>query len=525
MSQGRIEWETPPDQGDPHNRKLTLSHIHLNLCHTNGMTTENPAGAPPTTGTELSTRMDRLPFTRKHLHILTSSGIGWALDALDVALISYVVVVLKVHWDLSASAQSWIVSLGFIGMTLGAIFGGRMADRFGRRTIFAVTLLVFGIASAVAAFAPGLTLFLIMRLFVGFGIGAELPVASTYVSEFAPPRIRGRIVVILEAFWAVGWLGAALLGYYVVPHFGDWGWRLALLVGALPALYAAFVRAGLPESIRFLAGRGRVDEATRVVTAFEASAPLRRAAGPQRSGQSGTRLLTATAPAEHSAAEASATARPTAASAAESGAQAPAVKTRFADLWASGQARNSTALSLVWFFVNFSYYGAFIWIPSILHAQGYDIVKSFGFTLIITLAQLPGYAVAAWLVEQWGRRWTLAVFLLGSAGSALAFGNAHSVAWILITGCLLSFFNLGAWGALYAISPEVFPTHLRGTGTGWAAGFGRIASIIAPLLVPAVLAAAWGGAGVLFTVFALSFLVAAMAALFLSEQTGQALRD
>lgn len=173
--------------------------------------------------------------------------------------------------------------------------------------------------------------------------------------------------------------------------------------------------------------------------------------------------------------------------------------------------------------MNFAYYGAFIWIPSILVDAGFGLVRSFGFTLLITLAQLPGYAVAAWLIEKWGRRLTLSVFLIGSAASALAFGTAETEGAIIAAGMALSFFNLGAWGALYAVTPEIYPTSLRGTGAGWAAGFGRIASIIAPLLVPVMLSA--GGAGLTFAVFAVFFVVAAAAAWALVEYRGKALEE
>lgn len=448
-----------------------------------------------TQGRSLTDRLDSLSFTKAHRHLLVASGSGWALDALDVALISYVIVVLKEQWSLSSGDTGLIVSLGFIGMAVGALLGGRLADRLGRRSVFALTLVIFGLGSFLAAFAPSLAVLLVLRVIIGLGLGAELPVASTYVSEFAPPAIRGRIVVILEAFWAIGWLVAAFLGFLVVP-LGDWGWRLAFAIGALPALYAAYVRSGLPESVRFLESRGRHDEATAVVERFEQSPVLYQVSG---SAPAADRI--------HSNHPDSAADRPS----------------RFADLWRGGQLRATVALSLVWFFVNFSYYGAFIWMPSLLAAQGHSVVKSFGYTLLMTLAQLPGYAVAAWLIERWGRRATLAAFLAGSAASAILFGTAGSLTMVLVSGALLSFFNLGAWGALYAISPEVFPTRLRGSGTGFAAGFGRIASIIAPLLVPALLAAA--GVGWLFAVFAVAFLLAAIAALLLTEHTGAQLSD
>ena len=430
--------------------------------------------------TTVSQRLDALPFTRRHRRLLVGSGVGWALDAFDVGLVAYVLVALKAQWDLDASQLSWIASIGFAGMALGATFGGLLADRIGRRQVFALTLLVYGIATGAAALSWSLGALLVFRFLVGLGLGAELPVASTLVSEFAPRRIRGRVVVALEAFWALGWTLAALVGYLLVPASED-GWRWALALGALPAVYAVVVRRGLPESVRFLLSKGRTAEATAVVEEFEAAAGVRPVGelvpDPRPVGGHG--------------------------------------------IWHPTLRRRTLGLWLVWFFVNFSYYGAFTWIPSLLVEDGFTVIRSLQFTLIITLAQLPGYAVAAVLVETWGRRRTLALFLVGSALSALGYAAAGSTTTILAAGMALSFFNLGAWGALYAVTPEVYPTAVRGRGTGSAAGFGRIASILAPLSVPVLLGT--GGSAVVFVVFALAFAIAASASFLLPETRGTAL--
>jgi putative MFS transporter len=435
------------------------------------------------TGLSRSERLDRLPFTREHGRLVAVSGIGWALDAMDVGLISFVMAALAVQWRLDGTTLSWVASIGFVGMAIGAGLGGLLADRIGRRQVFAVTLLVYGLATGAAALSWSVAALIVFRFVIGLGLGAELPVAATLVSEFAPTRIRGRVVVVLEAFWAIGWLLAALIGYFVIPLSDD-GWRWALALGAVPALYAAAVRFGLPESVRFLERRGRVGEAETAVRRFEDSAGVRPPATPLPAGE----------------------AEPV---------PGPAA------LWQAGTRLRTASLWLVWFGVNFSYYGAFIWLPTLLVASGLDLVRSFEFTLVITLAQLPGYALAALLVEVWGRRPTLSMFLLGSAASALAFGTADTTSTMVAGGVALSFFNLGAWGALYAITPEVYPTLLRGTGSGWAAGFGRIASIIAPLAVPVLRAG--GGNGLLFVVFAAFFVLAAMATWGLPERRGEAL--
>ncbi|MCJ7859077.1 MFS transporter [Corynebacterium kalidii] len=460
------------------------------------MTPPDPVGTP----TSRTERLDSLPVTRRHVRLLGGSGVGWALDAMDVGLIGFIMAALTTHWGLSHTETSWLASAGFVGMALGATFGGLLADRIGRRSVFAVTLLVYGLATGASALAGGLAVLIVLRFVVGLGLGAELPVASTLVSEFAPRSVRGRMVVILEAFWALGWLAAAVIGAFVIPLSDD-GWRWALALGMVPAVYALYVRMRLPESVRYLESKGRHDEAERIVVDFEESSPARFRFGTAATGRAG----------DGPDAPAAQPAQAAQAAQAASGIWSPALRRRTAALWT------------IWFCINLSYYGAFTWIPSILVDQGYTLVKSFTFTLVITLAQLPGYAVSAFLIERWGRRSTLATFLAGSAVSAGLYGFA-GVEWqIIAAGCLLSFFNLGAWGALYAVGPELYPTTMRGRGTGAATGFGRIASIIAPLIVPPLLVV--GGMPVLFALFGAAFAVAALAALSLPELRGTSLAE
>ncbi|WP_435079512.1 MFS transporter [Clavibacter michiganensis] len=454
---------------------------------------------PPRTRAQ---RLDGLPWTRAHSRILGGSGVGWALDAMDVGLISFVIAQLAVVWKADAGQLGFVASAGFLGMAIGASVGGLVADRIGRRQVFALTLLVYGVATGVSALAMSVGALIALRFVVGLGLGAELPVASTLVSEFSPARIRGRVIVVLESSWAVGWTAAALIGYLVIPSSDD-GWRWALALGAVPAVWAIVVRLRLPESVRFLEAKGRHREAERVVRDLERAA----GADPSTDGAVGStaeaRVVDAAAGSETDAPAADA---------------APRER-----LFGARLRRRTLSLWIVWFCVNFAYYGAFIWLPTLLVAQGFSLVRSFEYTLLITLAQLPGYAVSAWLVERWGRRVTLAVFLAGSAVSAGLFGTADSVTTILVFGALMSFSNLGAWGALYAVTPELYPTRVRATGAGSAAGFGRLASIVAPLCVPPLLAL--GGVALPFGVFAAVFAVAAAAALTLPDLRGAALED
>ena len=439
-------------------------------------------------GLSRNARLDRLPFNAAHRKLLVASGIGWAFDAMDVGLVSFVVAAIAAdpHFDLNATEKSWVLSVGFVGMAIGAALGGYFADRVGRKTVFTATLVIFGLANAGMACSWTLVALLIARFIIGLGLGAELPVASTLVSEFSPTRHRGRMTVLLESFWAVGWIIAAAIGAFVIPNTGDWGWRWALLIGALPLLYAVVTRAHIPESVRFLESKGREDEAEQAVRYFEQASGVAPVASPK--------------------------AEPL-----------PAIRTR--ELFGHQYLARTVAIWLTWFFVNFSYYGAFTWMPSLLADQFGSLTSSFGYTLIISLAQLPGYFLAAWLVEIWGRRRTLSVFLAVSAVAAFAFSQAGSVAAVIGFGMLLSASNLGAWGVLYAVTPEIYPTRLRGAASGAAAAVGRVAAIIAPLLVPWFLTLSGGNKTVAFVIFAVAFVLGCIAALCLPERKGLDLED
>lgn len=149
---------------------------------------------------DILTRLHNLPPSRFHYKLLVLVGIGWLFDAMDTGLVSFVLPALGKDWALAPAQLGWIVSIAFVGMALGAVFSGWLADRFGRKTVFAGTMVVYSIATGLCAFAPDLTVLLVCRFFVGVGLGGQLPVAVSLVSEYAPPKVRGRFIVLLESF-------------------------------------------------------------------------------------------------------------------------------------------------------------------------------------------------------------------------------------------------------------------------------------------------------------------------------------
>lgn len=180
--------------------------------------------------------------------LITVSGLGLLFDSMDVGLLGFVLVALAKQWHLQPGISGLLGSLGFVGMAVGSALAGQLADRFGRKNIFMWTLLIYSIATGLTAFAWGVGSFLVLRFLVGFGLGGELPVATTYVLESSPDAVRGRRVVLLEMFYAFGSLAAALISCLIIPALG---WRIVFLIGALPALYVLVLRSTLPESPQF----------------------------------------------------------------------------------------------------------------------------------------------------------------------------------------------------------------------------------------------------------------------------------
>lgn len=428
---------------------------------------------------DLVSRVQRLPIGKFHYTLLWVIGLGWMFDAMDTGLIAFILTSMAEEWNMSASEKGWVVSIGFVGMAIGAVFSGGLADRIGRRTVFAMTLVIYSIATALCAFAPNLTWLLIFRFIVGLGLGGQLPVAVTLVSEYIPAHVRGRFIVLLESFWGLGWLVAALVSYFVIPSYG---WHIAFLIGGLPALYVFMILKKVPESVPYLINRGRVEEAHALVQKLER--------------QCGVEVIDYI----------------------EVKPVAEKQNISFRQLWSGPFARRTLMLWLIWFGIVYSYYGIFTWLPSLLVKQGYSIVQSFEYVLIMILAQLPGYVAAAWLVEKWGRKPTLASFIGMCAIAAYFFGQANTVNMIMFWGCLLSFFNLGAWGVLYTYTPEQYPTNIRAFGSGWASAVGRMGGIVAPIVVTHVMVMDNGFSQV-FMMFTAVLLGVALVILILGEET------
>ena len=430
-------------------------------------------------------RLEQLPIGSFQYKLLVVTGLGWLFDAMDTGLISFILPLLAAEWNLTPGQTGWIGSMGLIGMALGAVFAGTLADRIGRKKVFTITVLLYSISTGMCTLAWSYESLLFFRFLVGLGLGGELPVAATLMSEYAPSRLRGRFIVLLESFWGLGWLAAACVAYLAIPAFG---WKIAFIIGTLPAFYVFLIRLHMPESIRYLLSKGRIREAEDIILSLEAKMGVE------------SRPFTDADSAEKPA------------PAKEAGG--------FSALWSPPYRLRTLMLWLAWFGIVFSYYGIFMWLPSIIYAQGFAVVKTFEYVLLMTLAQLPGYYTAAWLVEIIGRKYTLSLFLLLSGVCSFFFGNAADAASLLAWGSAMSFFNLGAWGVIYTYTPEMYPTAMRALGSGWAAGFGRIGGMAAPMLVGVMIGRGFGMDAV-FVMFASVFVIISANVLLLGRESKQ----
>lgn len=355
--------------------------------------------------------------------LLLVIGTAWLFDAVDVALLSFIMPLLKTEWQLNATELGLVGAVTSVGMALGAIVCGRLADVYGRKHVLMGTLILFSLSNLALVFAPNVQWFMVIRFLTGVGLGGELPVAATMIADHYTGTKRSQMLVLVDSFWAYGWIIASLIAYLVIPL---WGWRAAAAFTVIAALYAFVLREHLP---------------------VEAPRPK-------------------------------------------------AQRSTFGELFAPQRRWPLIMLSAMWFIVMLTYYGIFLWLPSVLTMRGFSVVNSLGYTLAMSVAQLPGYYLAAYLMGKISRKLVLGIYLVGTIGASLVFGMAANTVTILISGAFLSFFDLGAWGILIALTPLQFPQAIRATAMGTAQSVGRIGATIGPFLVGWLFDAEFGIQGV-----------------------------
>ena len=407
-------------------------------------------------------------------------GLVWAADAMQVLAVGFTGAAIAKTFGLTIPQALQTGTLFFLGMLIGAAVFGRLADKYGRRRVLLITVACDAVFGLLSAFAPSFGVLLALRFMTGLAVGGTLPVDYAMMAEFLPAKNRGRWLVMLEGFWAVGTVIIALAAWATSLAGVEDAWRYIFVVTAAPALIGIWLRLWVPESPMHLLKSGRPEEAKSVMNRV-----LRRNGKPELPPKA--RL------------------------------EAPLMVTGEQLLSSNLRQRTLTTLA-IWFLVSVSYYGIFTWIPAKLAGDGFGFVRGYGFLVVVALAQLPGYALAAYGVEAWGRKKTLIAFLVISAAACALFTVANSSAVVGSSILIMSFALLGTWGALYAFTPELYPTGLRASGMGAAGAMARLGGLLAPSALALVISQSFY---VAVALFAGLLALAGIIAFFIDVETRQ----
>nr|WP_239543600.1 MFS transporter [Glutamicibacter nicotianae] len=399
-----------------------------------------------------TTIVQELPFKWKvQGTIFIIGGLGFMFDAWDVTLNGALIPLVAEEWGLDRPTAALLGTSNLVGMAVGAFLWGGIADKYGRKNAFSLTLLMFSLFTVLGALSPNFGFFVAFRFLAGVGLGGCIPVDYALVGEFTPAKLRGRVLTAMDGWWPVG----AALSFFVsgwVMATAD-NWRLILAVMILPAFMVYLVRRSMPESPLFLAAKGRDAEARAVIDQLV-----------ERTGA--TKRDYVIEPVELE--------------------KAPRWWEQVASLWRYSWKITATSW-LLFMTILLVYYLALTWLPSILTEAGMAQSASFFATAVMALMGLAGVVLAALLVERVGRKWLLAISApLSGLVLVIVAQNldvpAAAIGWVLVFGVIVQV----AIPVLYAYVSELYPTELRASGFGWASTMSRFAAGFGPLIFAAL---------------------------------------
>lgn len=421
--------------------------------------------------------------------IFLIGGLGYLFDAWDIALNGFLTPLVALDFDLSTGARGYVATANLIGMAVGAITWGSIADRLGRKKAFSITLAIFALFSVLGAFSPNYEVFLALRFIAGFGLGGCIPVDYAIVGEFSPKAVRGKVLTALDLFWPIGATLAGLSAWALLDVENNWRVMLTLMV--LPALLTFWVRRGIPESPIYLAKVGREAEAREIID----------------------RLV-----------------RETGATPEEYVIKPPVVEAKVNGLVA---ARNQ--LRMIWgrmpmitltawmLFVSIMvvYYAALSWLPTLLSDAGASFTVAFLGSTIMSGIGIFGCALSALLVDVTGRKWLLGVSAtLGSIALVGIGATLEMTGMALVAIGIFGFVIQVAIPVLYAYIAEIYPTEIRASGFAWASSASRVATGLAPIVFSAWAFPSLGYVKTFLVLMVAVFIAVAMMVKFAPETKG-----
>jgi MFS transporter, putative metabolite:H+ symporter len=440
----------------------------------------------------IAARIERLPVSSWHTKVRFIVGTATMFDGFDTLAIAFVAPVLVPEWHLDPTEIGLLFSIGYVGQAIGAPLFGWMAERYGRIRSLNISILFLALAGLACALAQGYTSLIALRFLCGLGLGGEMPVGATYISEISHGRQRGRFVLLYQSIFPIGFLAAAIVSWLVVP---SWGWRWIFVIGALPALLVIPLRLIMPESPRWLARSGQLDEADRVTSDIE-----------NKVSDGGKRVLPPIPTVyPHEVAKA----------------------TSFRELFQGIYSRRTIVLWVMWGMMGGISYGNQIWIPTIVNKVYHvSLANTFGYSALGYLFLLAGCVVTALLIDRVGRRLIFnACFLADAVLTGILWTIAlHSSGELVIAlAMLIATVNGCAGLTFWVYAPESYPSRMRALGSGTASACARVFAMITPSAVGYILQH-YDVSGV-FALFFVMGVVALTASILAHEPSWKALEE
>ncbi|MEZ0601182.1 MFS transporter [Paraburkholderia sp. IW21] len=414
-------------------------------------TVEHATHANAIAAAALIRRIESVPFSRWHTKARLIIGSATFLDGFDALSLAFVLPVLIGMWHIRPLQIGFLIGASYVGQLIGALFFGWLAERRGRIKSAAIAITIMSVMSLGCALCGNFSALLACRFVQGVGVGGEMPVAATYISELSNAHGRGKYFLLYEMIFPVGLMATGQLGAWLVPAVG---WKIMFWIGAVPGLMVALLVMRLPESPRWLIGKGRFDEAEAVVRQMEASTARRI----PPSVHLGDRNLSSAVTARRGWREV----------------LSPLYRSRTLIVW------------ILWASAFFIANSLNNWLPTLYRTVYHlPLQSALRAASLTNIAQVALLLVCAFCIDRVGRRnWTVAAFCLGCVMlTGLSLSGAHNVWSVLVLGTA-SYGLIGSIAAvLYLYTPEVYPTRMRATSTGLATSWLRLASAVGPSLV------------------------------------------
>jgi AAHS family 4-hydroxybenzoate transporter-like MFS transporter len=401
----------------------------------------------PARALDIRAFIDERPVGRYQLLVAVMCGLIVSIDGFDAQAMGYVAPALTAALHIPRSVLGSVISSGLVGMMIGALLSGPIADRVGRKPVLVVSALTFGIGSLFTATAHSVEALTTFRVLTGLGMGGAMPNAIALTSEYMPRRRRAAAVTSMICGFS---LGAALGGFVAASLIPRFGWESVFIVGGgLPILIAAAGFFLLPESIRFLLVKGGEDErARRYLVRMAPGTVLPRDLSPGIDEQS-------------------------------SGADVFLVK----QLFTEGRAATTALIWVVYSMNLLNLYFLTSWLPTIISDAGTPVRTAILLTALFQVGGIGGTLVLGRVLDRYFSFWILAACYLWAAVSVLLIGRlSASIPVLAFTIASAGLGIIGGQNLSHALTADVYPTRMRSTGVGWALGIGRIGSIVGPIL-------------------------------------------